>query len=54
MRVSLHDKATQKGLKVRTRKMAGRANKRGEHGEGLVFQFYDPSDELEPPRGLAQ
>jgi len=46
MRVALHTKAEQKGLKVRTRKVPKQGDP--EHGEweGLVFQFYglDESD----------
>jgi hypothetical protein len=41
MRVNLHMKADGLAMKVRTKKI------RDEHGEGLVFQFYDPDPEAE-------
>ena len=39
MRVTLHAKADQRGLKVRTRKESGGG------WEGLVFQFYEPDED---------
>ena len=47
MRVNLHAKAEQKGLKVLTRKVPKAGDP--EHGlwEGLVFKFYEPDDEEE-------
>src|SRR4051794_37766394 len=39
MRVNLHMRADQIGSKVRTKKV------RGDAGEGLVFQFFDPDEE---------
>ncbi len=47
MRVNLHMRADSKVLKVRTRKV------RDEHGEGLVFQFFNP-DAGEAERLLAE
>lgn len=47
MRVNLHMRADSKAMKVKTRKV------RDEHGEGLVFQFFDP-DAGEAKRLLAE
>jgi hypothetical protein len=45
MRVTLHAKADQKGLKVRTRKVPAQGEPERGEWEGLVFQFYEPDDE---------
>ncbi len=45
MRVALHAKADQRGLKVRTRKVPQRGQAEAGEWEGLVFQFFDPDDE---------
>ena len=48
MRVTLHGKADQKGLKVRTRKVPQKGDPEFGTWEGLVFQFFDPADEQDP------
>jgi hypothetical protein len=45
MRVNLHSKAEQKGLKVRTRKVPQKGDPEYGTWEGLVFQYFDPADE---------
>jgi hypothetical protein len=45
MRVNLHAKADQRGLKVRTRKVPQRGDPEYGKWEGLVFQFYEPDQE---------
>ena len=47
MRVNLFMKAKQRGVKVRTRIV------RDENGEGLRFQFYEPSGDASEPEELA-
>jgi hypothetical protein len=54
MRVTLHAKADQKGLKVRTRKVPLPSDP--DHGkwEGLVFQFFSEEDEAEAEEPAGQ